>query len=610
MRRAKLCRQARHSALLTFILLELGASWDYTSNGANWNGQGQCGSAEQQSPVNLPPAAPVKKDKKVFLKYPKIPSSFQLYHNGYSIAFTLPESHKSGFGLGAELESLQTKDGEAYRLWQVNFHSPSEHTLQGQRMPLEMQLMHQRVTGGGPETAVVVVLFQNAANKYLDFLDELMLGGLPDKSWEEKTIKPGLNFQSVVAGSPFYNYVGSLTVPPCETNVKYFVRQYPVGAAHKQLQAFQTILEKTCAPKGNFRLTRPLTGALSLIGSVDAATGKSVKPKPGHIDAKAVELAHPTPSSEDKQKNQLVEEYCQSGSYFDQAYKNRWRIRVGDSPELIKAKETYNRNLREMQVAEGAEGSALRSLKFAQKMYDNSPGLAEKISLKWALLNAKTVYDGAKAALTKYSGEWAAKELQKLTLAVTEDCYLKVKKQREAQKKKEEEEAKDVPPPEVPEPPPPPPPPEPFEYPEPHVQLPHGLGASPFAPKDEPEEVAEGVNADEGNAKANIAKVAPNLHTPDIPPSSSVDEASSKDTDVKKTPGEEDVTLSVVLPISQGAIPDKAAFGKDLVKALAKSAHIPPSRLEVKKMRGHAVAKVHSSGSAATGGFLQFLRVR
>merc|ERR1712139_7136 len=108
-------------------------------------------------------------------------------------------------------------------------------------------MMHQRVTGGSPELAVIVVLFDEAPNNYHDLLDSLIGNGLPSRPWQEKTIQ-SMDFGRAIGGSPFYHYVGSLTVPPCETHVKYYVREDPVFAAHEQMRAFRNILKKTCEP--------------------------------------------------------------------------------------------------------------------------------------------------------------------------------------------------------------------------------------------------------------------------------------------------------------------------------------------------------------------------
>lgn len=580
------CRQShqgtRTSVLLVLAFAARGAAWDYSLNGANWDGLGQCGSGGQQSPVNLPTVAEVAEQQKLFLKYPEIDSSFQLYNNGYSIAFTLPESYKGGFGLSAALDDLNSKDAEAFRLWQVNFHSPSEHTLNGERMPLEMQMMHQRVTGGSPETAVVVVFFQHAANSYLDVLDKLMQEGLPKKAWEEKPVASGIKLADIVGGSPFYSYEGSLTVPPCESQVKYYVRQEPIPTAHAQIRRFQKVLEQTCAPKGNYRLVRPLTGKLTLMASVDVIKdpSRTVKPKISKVEGEAKAAA-----GEDFVKPMGKAWDCPV-SYYDAQSHNIGRIQVGDSPEYIAAKERFNRNKRELQVAEGSEANAYRAYKFQQGLYDTAPGFAEKINTKWALTGALAVYEGAKKSLGALAGS-AGAEKEKIGEAIYKECY------RIFHQGKEDGVEKGV----IVEEPAPAEAAAPakFNYPEPHVSLPHGLDASPFADKGEDATATEA-----GDADANLVRISPNLHQPEMPPSASVEEAQgTKAGNVKNEEPAQEVILSMDLPVAPDALVDKAAFEKDLVNALASSAKMSPSRMEVKELKGHAVAKVHGSLSFA-----------
>jgi len=548
----------------------------------------------QQSPIDLGSASGIEK-LKLFLKYPKVSSSFQLYNNGYSIALTLPESYKGGFGLGEKLDDMGSEDAQAYKLWQVNFHAPSEHTLKGKQMPLEMQFMHQRVTGGSAETAVVVVLFQEAANRYHDLLDKLMADGLPGKAWEEKSVASGIDFGDVMGGAPFYKYTGSLTVPPCESGVKYYIRQDPISAAHSQLRKFQKALKDTCQPRGNFRLVRPhIPGAkLTLVPSVDVIKDPDTTVKPS---VSKVEKAEEDPLIAAEKKAEQGSNFHCPATFIDEEMANMGRIQVGDSPEFIAAKERFNRNKRELQVAEGAEGNAELAYKLQQKLYNDAPGWAEKINLKWSLEGAKAVKAGAKSTLADLAGH-AQEELTIFTLAIYAEC------KRLHDLKVAEEEARKAAEPQAPAPPPPPPPAPPpkFEYPEPHVKLRRGMAASPFASgKEDTAPTESGISADEGDAQANPARVAPNLHQPDVPPSATIEKAKTlKDVKVKKGPPREEIIMTVDLPVDIASIPSKAGFKFDFVEALAESVEIPASRLKVTKLEGHTVAKVHGSYSLA-----------
>jgi carbonic anhydrase len=53
-----------------------------------------------------------------------------------------------------------TVDGNVYNLDKMHWHMPSEHTINGQRYPLEMHLVHKSDAG---DLAVIAVLYQYGA---------------------------------------------------------------------------------------------------------------------------------------------------------------------------------------------------------------------------------------------------------------------------------------------------------------------------------------------------------------------------------------------------------------------------------------------------------------
>lgn len=48
-------------------------------------------------------------------------------------------------------------DGKVYRLKQMHWHSPSEHTISGQRFPVELHMVHASDDGN---VAVVAMLYR------------------------------------------------------------------------------------------------------------------------------------------------------------------------------------------------------------------------------------------------------------------------------------------------------------------------------------------------------------------------------------------------------------------------------------------------------------------
>lgn len=554
-------------------------AWDYAINGKDWSGEGMCGSGGAQSPVNLPASAPVAEDEMtMFLKYPKLASAVRVYHNGNSIALTLPDTFRAGFGIGKGsdgVKAFESEEGDAYRLWQVNFHSPSEHTINGERLPLEMQMMHQQVTGGDG-MAVVVVLFNKAPNAYGALLDAIIGQHLPKTPWEEALRQPPLEFAPVLGRSLFYSYEGSLTVPPCEKQVKYFVRKEPVPAAHAQLEQFRKVLQGTSAmPRGNYRLLQPLTGRVALLGTSDIVTapGVIVKPKKPTLQEEQVDSADP----------HALDGNCNS-DYFDKADKNVYRVQVGESLELFKAKTLFN-NAKKDQIAtsNGIAGST-QKVNMLKRLYDSAPGPVEKIDVKWKLTNAETILEAHQKALPeKVETEKHAHEA--LMEALIRACVQKSQKNpKEAVERnaavrehgnvlpKKEKNEKVV---------------RRWSYPQPHVKLPVGLGGSPFS-----------IKAPDGDKVVMSEKIAANLQQPDIPPSGSLTAAVGQDNDAKKA-AKPETLLEMRFPIAPGSVVP-ATFTADLLKALAETAHISESRLEVQEVKQVAFPKVVEGDPAAT----------
>merc|ERR1711879_586988 len=193
------------------------------------------------------------------------------------------------------------------------------------------------------------------------------------------------------------HYTGSPTVPPCGTQVRYYVRQDPVVAAHGQLRKFAKILKDTCAPNGNFRLVQPASGVVTSMPSVDVVRN------PADKEAAALQSATRSAAAECAQisANDFGAEAAFS---WEDEFNNAGRIRVGDADveDLIEAKENYNRAQKDLFAAQRSVGSAALSHKYLKTYYESltDDQRVEKINNKWALQGAEAVLNGAKASLS------------------------------------------------------------------------------------------------------------------------------------------------------------------------------------------------------------------
>jgi carbonic anhydrase len=128
--------------------------------------------------------------------------------------------------------------GQRYRLAQFHFHTPSEHTLNGQQYPLELHLVHVD-DNGAPAVVVGVFITTGAENAAL----ATAFRNLPKK--EGDISEPSGAFINAAALLPsnrtLFTYEGSLTTPPCSEGIQWFVMANPIQMSDAQIAQYQRL---------------------------------------------------------------------------------------------------------------------------------------------------------------------------------------------------------------------------------------------------------------------------------------------------------------------------------------------------------------------------------
>jgi carbonic anhydrase len=132
----------------------------------------------------------------------------------------------------------------------VDIHTPSEHHLNGQSYPLEMQFLH---LDSKKNVAMTSVLFQvGESNIQLAKL----LTQLPQKVGEVIKLKARLTPSDLMpTNQRYYRYSGSLTSPPCTEGVRWVVMKSLLQASAEQIAAITAALGGA-----NSRSIQPLNG--------------------------------------------------------------------------------------------------------------------------------------------------------------------------------------------------------------------------------------------------------------------------------------------------------------------------------------------------------------
>ena len=136
-------------------------------------------------------------------------------------------------------------NGRYFELLQFHFHSPSEHTLNGEYYPLEVHFVHNSQSG---RLAVIGVFFtEGAANPVF----EKVLGNI--KPGEKNTQVESIEFtQLLPQDKSYYHYLGSLTTPPLHENVEWYIMKTPIEVSSEQITHFQKYYN------GNNRTLQPI----------------------------------------------------------------------------------------------------------------------------------------------------------------------------------------------------------------------------------------------------------------------------------------------------------------------------------------------------------------
>lgn len=184
---------------------------------------------EHQSPVDIPPAAPVHRDG-LELIYGSIP--LVLGHNPTAVQ------------VDCTRETAITLEGERFELVQFHLHCPGEHTFGGTRAAMELHLVHQSAED---RLAVVAVMFvEGAANPSIDRLVAVL---------EDPDPRGEIDLAGLLPSDRTYvAYDGSLTIPPYTEGVAWRVLTRANAFSTEQLQALRAVHH------GNNRAIQPLRG--------------------------------------------------------------------------------------------------------------------------------------------------------------------------------------------------------------------------------------------------------------------------------------------------------------------------------------------------------------
>lgn len=212
-------------------------AWSYSGEGgpAHW-GQLQddyatCAKGQRQSPIPIE-AGHTLKGPAAALEFNYRPSKGTVTNTGHTVAVEV-DGHNT----------LSVR-GTTYLLQQFHFHHPAEERIDQQSYPMVAHLVHRDDLG---RLAVLAVLLEpGEANALI----EKVWTHMPLDVGDSVRLPPDLLDLGALLPKDqrYYQYLGSLTTPPCTEGVLWLILKQPVSLSAAQLQLFGQLYPHNARP--------------------------------------------------------------------------------------------------------------------------------------------------------------------------------------------------------------------------------------------------------------------------------------------------------------------------------------------------------------------------
>lgn len=221
-------------------------SWSYSgaTGPEHWarldSAWASCGADIPQSPIDVRDGIPVSLAE---LDFDLPPAELVIRDDGRAIHAVV--------GAGPAIGAL----GRRFSLREIRFHQPAEFRVDGRAYDLSAHLLHYDDYG---RIAIVVVLFEvgddsTPRNPVL----QAVLADLPLSPDMAMPVSRRIDLDALLPEERgYYNFVGTLSVPPCTPGVVWMVLREPVRIPPSQVAIFARL------HPGNVRPLQPLAGRL------------------------------------------------------------------------------------------------------------------------------------------------------------------------------------------------------------------------------------------------------------------------------------------------------------------------------------------------------------
>ena len=190
-----------------------------------------CAIGKRQSPINIEDNATLQGPAEP-IQFAYTPSNGTVINNGHTIQ------------VDVQGDNSITIRGSNYRLLQFHFHTPSEEQVNFKRYAMVAHLVHKNAEG---QLAVVAVLLEpGLSNPLLEKVWTYMPLDTEDRVRMPQEL---LNMNELLPKDQrYYQFMGSLTTPPCTEGVLWMVLKAPMQMSKNQYRLFTQLYPNNARP--------------------------------------------------------------------------------------------------------------------------------------------------------------------------------------------------------------------------------------------------------------------------------------------------------------------------------------------------------------------------
>lgn len=190
-----------------------------------------CAFGKRQSPINITDGATLEGPAEP-IQFSYTPSNATVVNNGHTIQVDM------------QGENSITVRGSTYRLVQFHFHTPSEEQIDFKRYPMVAHLVHKNDDG---QLAVVALLMDVGENNAL--IDKVWTYMPLEVNDRVRMPRDFLNLSELLpTDQRYYQFMGSLTTPPCSEGVLWLVMKNTIQISKDQHKLFTQLYAFNARP--------------------------------------------------------------------------------------------------------------------------------------------------------------------------------------------------------------------------------------------------------------------------------------------------------------------------------------------------------------------------